>query len=180
MVQTSDADRVAILHDLASAFIDTVRAAKQVGTIDTRLDRGALHVLLNAALDENTRLSDLAGSCHLDLSTVSRAVKALELDGLVVRSVDPNDRRASRIEATAAGRNVLTELRTQHVGALDAAVTRWSTSDLDTLTRLLVRLADDLGHAVRTVRRLPTSDPPGVPTTTDPHTPTSQTILETA
>ena len=49
------------------------------------------------------RVTDLAGCANLDTSTVSRHVAQLQRTGLIERTPDPDDRRAQRVELTAAG-----------------------------------------------------------------------------
>jgi DNA-binding MarR family transcriptional regulator len=53
-----------------------------------------------------TTLNALAGELYLDKSTASRTVDALEKKGYVVRSADPGDARALKIEITAGGRRL--------------------------------------------------------------------------
>lgn len=52
-------------------------------------------------------LNELAAHLYLDKSTASRVVDALERKGYVNRTPDPKDRRALRLEATAAGRRLV-------------------------------------------------------------------------
>ena len=90
------------------------------------------------------RLSDLAQRMHLDASTVSRHVRQLEERGLVSRTGDPDDRRASRVEITELGGKALAasfEHRKQLIGR---AVTSWSDRDLQSLQRLASRFVADL------------------------------------
>jgi MarR family transcriptional regulator, 2-MHQ and catechol-resistance regulon repressor len=49
-------------------------------------------------------LNELAAQLYLDKSTVSRVVDGLQRKGYVERRENPADRRALRLEATAAGR----------------------------------------------------------------------------
>lgn len=51
-------------------------------------------------------LNDLAAQLHLDKSTASRVVDALERKGYVTRRPHPDDRRALLLEATPAGREL--------------------------------------------------------------------------
>jgi DNA-binding MarR family transcriptional regulator len=93
------------------------------------------------------RLSDLASQVQLDVSTVSRHVRALEEAGCLERATDPGDRRAAFLSLTASGRKVLDDTFARRRAALDAALAGWSSDDLGTLERLLNKLADDLESA---------------------------------
>ena len=50
------------------------------------------------------RMHDLSGDIHLSQSALSRTVGRLEKDGLVVRSMCPDDRRAIAVCMTPEGR----------------------------------------------------------------------------
>ena len=53
---------------------------------------------------DNLMIGRLAVYAVVEQSTLSRALDALEADGLVRRTVDPEDSRATRISITEAGR----------------------------------------------------------------------------
>lgn len=57
------------------------------------------------------RMAELAGTCHLSQSALSRLVARLEKDGLVLRSMCENDRRSVFAEITPAGREVFAAAR---------------------------------------------------------------------
>ena len=90
------------------------------------------------------RLSDLAQRMHLDASTVSRHARQLEERGLLSRTGDPDDRRASRVEITELGGTVLAASFEQRKKLIGQAITSWSEQDLRTLQRLASRFVDDL------------------------------------
>jgi DNA-binding MarR family transcriptional regulator len=90
------------------------------------------------------RISDLASVLGLDLSTISRQVRALEDLGLLRRTPDPDDRRASLLEPTDDGRALVGEVKGAFSQLMKAALTDWSERDRHTLTTLLSRLAGDL------------------------------------
>lgn len=90
------------------------------------------------------RLSDLAATMDLDLSTVSRQVKSLEAIGMVARSADPDDRRAAVVDLTAAGRQELGRQREQRFQTLTEAFAALPSRDRDRLVHLLDQLASHL------------------------------------
>lgn len=109
------------------------------------LDFGAI-LLMKSLLHGPMRLSSLAGTLDLDASTVSRHVRHLEERGLLERSSDPEDGRASRVGLSALGRQRLeagAERRRAFVGAL---LVDWPPEDREHLRLLLNRLLDELDH----------------------------------
>jgi DNA-binding MarR family transcriptional regulator len=110
----------------------------------TSTQRLALFELLE---DGPMRLSDLAGRMGLSAPTASRAVDALAEADLVERLTDPVDRRALRIELTAAGR-ARVDLRKAQVGeAFRPAAAGMPVDEREQLAALLERLADELSKA---------------------------------
>ncbi|WP_263091784.1 MULTISPECIES: MarR family winged helix-turn-helix transcriptional regulator [unclassified Curtobacterium] len=76
--------------------------------------------------DEPLRLGELAAASRVAQPTMTRLVTGMLADGLVTRSVDPDDSRGQLIEITDAGRARLTAWRatlTETVGPLFADLT---------------------------------------------------------
>jgi DNA-binding MarR family transcriptional regulator len=90
------------------------------------------------------RLSELAARMQLDASTVSRHARQLEERGLISRTGDPEDRRASRVEITELGRKALAASFEQRKQLIGRAITAWPAQDLQTLQRLASRFVVDL------------------------------------
>jgi DNA-binding MarR family transcriptional regulator len=89
-------------------------------------------------------LKDLAARNALDPSTVSRAVTTLVQHGLVRRTADPADGRASILRLTERGEVALRDTHDRYDALLDQALSGWSAADLATFCALLRRFADDL------------------------------------
>ncbi len=105
------------------------------------------NVLPSLALVERlgaARVSALAEAARVDVSVVSRQVQALENDGLVVRAADPNDRRASLVSLSEAGRRELEQGRARMEALVEERLSGWSTTELADATRTLSALVDDL------------------------------------
>jgi DNA-binding MarR family transcriptional regulator len=107
---------------------------------DRPLERAAYALLGQIASGGPVRLSGLAGDLYVDLSTVSRQVAALEAAGLVRRTPDPTDRRASLIEATDTGATVFAQNREKWLGALRWLLADWTVSERQEFARLFARL----------------------------------------
>jgi DNA-binding MarR family transcriptional regulator len=107
------------------------------------LDFAAI-LLLKALLPGPLRLSSLAAALDLDASTVSRQVRHLEDRGLLERTSDPDDGRASQVALSAEGRTRLehgARRRRDFVGRL---LEDWPETDREHLRTLLTRLLDEL------------------------------------
>jgi DNA-binding MarR family transcriptional regulator len=90
------------------------------------------------------RATDLADHTALDLSTISRHLRGLEDAGLLTRSPDPDDRRASLLSVTDEGRAFVEDAVRARTALLAAATAGWPAADVSTLSELLTRLAHDL------------------------------------
>ncbi len=88
------------------------------------------------------RLTALAAGLDLDASTVSRQVRALEERGLIERTTDPDDGRASRLAVTESGRRSLEEGAQRRRALIGEVIADWSDEDRDSLRILLHRLAE--------------------------------------
>jgi len=147
MTATTDAptghDLGPALQDLGRALV-ALRVSPQSFGIDARVDRAAYLILARLADAGTARMSDLAALLSLDLSTVSRQIRALEELGLLGRTANPDDRRAYFLEPTDAGRALVAKVKEKFSAVVDLALVDWSDRDRRTLTSLLSRLAHDI------------------------------------
>ena len=114
----------------------------------TVLDRPAYMTLWRLVDDGPFRPTVLAGLLEVDLSVVSRQLRALEDVGFVQREVDPADARATLVSPTEAGRQALLETRALRASVLSEALADWPERDRSDLVRLLARFNVDLDEAV--------------------------------
>jgi DNA-binding MarR family transcriptional regulator len=102
------------------------------------IDRAGAAVLYKLLVeDESLRLCDLAERLGIDSPAVTRKVQQLEHLGLVVRSPDPVDGRASRLLLTAEGRRSIERLLDARREWLEELLSEWPTSDRQEFARLL-------------------------------------------
>ncbi|CAA9359006.1 MAG: Transcriptional regulator, MarR family [uncultured Nocardioidaceae bacterium] len=104
---------------------------------EIELDRSAYGILCRLVDEGPQRLGSLAQAFGLDPSTITRQVQALEHEDLVERRPDPKDRRASLLDLTVPGRQVLTETRARRREWLQAALGDWDDADHEEFGRLL-------------------------------------------
>jgi DNA-binding MarR family transcriptional regulator len=146
-------DRISQLDDELTRLLRRMRhpqvRRRLTAGLDDPLERGPHSALVRVALDEPVRLSDLAASLDLDVSTASRQVRTLLDAGLATRGDDPSDGRACRLSTTPAGRSRLAEMRSARRQALADVLAGWSAADVERLAELLSRFVDDLEAAVR-------------------------------
>jgi DNA-binding MarR family transcriptional regulator len=100
------------------------------------LERAAYSLLTRIVTGGPGRLSVLAEDQGLDLSTVSRQVATLEAAGLVARTTDSADRRASVITATETGVEVFARNRAIWHAALHDLLSDWTPGERAEFARL--------------------------------------------
>ncbi len=108
------------------------------------LDKAAYVVLFHLATGGPRRSGALAESMFADPSTISRHVAQLVERGLVARTADPDDGRATVLAATDLGQQTAAAVRAHRCRLTQFVVENWEPADTATLTRLLARFVDDL------------------------------------
>jgi DNA-binding MarR family transcriptional regulator len=118
------------------------RASREgFGTSVTHGQFRVLRTLDNA--DQPLRLSELAARLGIVPRSATSVVDDLEAAGLVERQPDPNDRRATLVDLTPDGRQILTTLRENRRDLMATQLARLSRDEQQTFVRLLQRLAED-------------------------------------
>jgi DNA-binding MarR family transcriptional regulator len=88
------------------------------------------------------RLSDLSGRLHIAPRSATEVVDALESRGLVGLRPDPGDRRATLVEMTEHGAEVMSAIRAARGNDAERAFGRLSPADRAELARILGQLRD--------------------------------------
>ena len=104
---------------------------------EVNLERSAYGIMAKLADSGPQRLGALASAFGLDPSTITRQVQALEELGLAERKTDPTDRRASILDLSPHGREVLEQTRAHRRARLQQALADWPEDDLADFARLL-------------------------------------------
>lgn len=105
-----------------------------------RVDRAGYLALRTIEARGPLSTKALAGTLHLDASTVTRQVTALESEGFVERRPDPTDRRSSTILLTAEGRRTMEGVERERRRHMESLVGDWSEDERATLGLILHRL----------------------------------------
>jgi DNA-binding MarR family transcriptional regulator len=104
-------------------------------------DPGRFPILHHLAVAGASRQGPLAEAIGLDASTVSRHVRALLEDGLVVAERDPDDGRATVLDISDSGRQFLAAHLIRSRQTLQAATASFTDAERVELVRLLQKLA---------------------------------------
>lgn len=125
------------------------------------VDYSAFPILKLLSHQGPMRLSAMAQTLGLDASTVSRHARQLEDGGLLERTDDPDDRRASRLAVSPFGSECLANAFETRRRVIAGALEGWSDEERDTLRLLLHRLVQTLTTQPATPDRPDRPDRPG-------------------
>lgn len=131
--------------------VQSIHISTSSGEVD--LDRSAYGILCRLADEGPQRLGALATAFGLDPSTITRQVQALERAAMVTRRPDDIDRRASILDLTGEGREVLEHTRAHRRGRLEKVLSHWSDEERSRLGELLHKLNDSIQELVDEERR---------------------------
>lgn len=90
----------------------------------------------------------LARALHLDASTVTRQITALECQGFVQRRANPADGRSSTIDLTPEGRRSMRAVERERRRHIEALVSNWDDAQQVDLGLALARLNGSLVESV--------------------------------
>jgi DNA-binding MarR family transcriptional regulator len=108
--------------DLATAQrlrLALVRITRSLRRFDGNLSQSQLAALATIADRGPLRLSEVAHYEHVAASVATRVVASLEELGLVSRTSDPADKRASLMSITRKGRDMVADLRNERTRILE-------------------------------------------------------------
>ncbi|HET9827282.1 MAG TPA: MarR family transcriptional regulator [Nocardioidaceae bacterium] len=128
---------------LMSLMMALGRQMRQRHPGDT-IDYSALPLLKLLSHQGPMRLSSIAQVLGLDASTVSRHARQLEDGGLLARTSDPDDRRASRLAVSEHGNVCLAQGFETRRRVVASAMEDWTDEEREMLRVLLHRLVESL------------------------------------
>lgn len=97
-------------------------------------------VLQRLGPTQGRRLTDIGAELLCVKSTITRLVDRLEAAGLVLRTPDPDDRRAQRLLLTTRGVELRDEATRLHDAAVERRMNALDLAEQDQLRELLVKL----------------------------------------
>jgi DNA-binding MarR family transcriptional regulator len=150
----SAVDQIQASLQIVARSITQVRMHERLlQSAGVRLDRAGAAALYKLHLHgDSIRVTALAEMLDVDTPTVTRKIQQLERDGLVVRQADPDDRRASLISLTPAGRRTLQRVLKARRAWLERLLEGWDHTDLARFGSLLGRFAASLEHDMEDAR----------------------------
>jgi DNA-binding MarR family transcriptional regulator len=109
-------DELAAWHGLLSVHAAVTRELDRRLAAEHGLSLAEFDVLITLfnGNRDGTRMTELARSIMFSPAGLSHLVTRMERDRLVVRRVDPADRRSIRVRLTPAGRALLAQARRTH------------------------------------------------------------------
>ena len=142
--QVAAAPTVGDVRDLSDAMRALfMRAKNRHRAIEKSPEHGRISVLFVLGKVGPMRASALAKEAGLDLSTVSRHLRTLEEEGYVVKSADPDDKRAFQVGVTERGHDFVEQFWCERANTIRDALSAWTADDVQTLTKLLDRFVRD-------------------------------------
>jgi DNA-binding MarR family transcriptional regulator len=133
------------ITELVRAVGGMAQALRSMKAPGGESDHGARAILSALYRCGPARPSDLAGTCTLDISTVSRHARQLESEGLVAKIADTEDRRAHRLALTEPGLDAVEAMWHERMSVLERKLSSWTAPDVSELVRLSRRFCADVG-----------------------------------
>lgn len=147
-----------ILNDVRILF-RTIQAHSRTVEASCGIGDSKLWLLWEIAHSPSARVSELARKLGIHLSTCSNLLDALQRHGLITRDRGEEDHRQVKVKLTQAGEQLLANAPKPAQGALNSALGRMSTSELQDLQTALTRLLQQLGASTSTTGHPPLGEP---------------------
>ena len=140
-----DADSVALVDSLYTTLVHLMRRLRRV---DDQLPHSAAHLTTLTTLISRgpSTLGDLAEAEGVRAATMSRRIKELELEGLVLRAASPHDGRVTLLRHSAKAIAVLEQGRAARAAVLGQGIAALGDEERGTLERAL-EILDDLARS---------------------------------
>ncbi|MEU5561878.1 MarR family winged helix-turn-helix transcriptional regulator [Micromonospora musae] len=111
--------------------------------VHQNLEPNAYGLLLWLRRYDSVRLTDLASRLRIGKGTLSRQIRGLEALGLVRRTPDPTDRRASQLSLTEEGQQRFDAARAARMDHIRRVLDSWPAQDVAEFARLLDKFNND-------------------------------------
>ena len=137
----------ALTSDLATGLFHTVgrfrrQLRRTAGGSFAGVTQSQAELLRLVGRQPGISVREAAQELGLAANTASTLVSKLAADQLLVRTVDPDDRRIGRLRLTAPAQQLADETRAARRAAIDVVLKQLSTEQIDDLTKGLAVLAE--------------------------------------
>lgn len=102
--------------------------------------------------DKPVPLSILTAHLHMQPAGVSRLMKSMEQEGLLIRMIDPENRRNILVQATEKGRAQAAECRKLFQSYWGAVFDRIPSEDWDSLYRIIEAFTDEMDAVLKEMK----------------------------
>jgi DNA-binding MarR family transcriptional regulator len=106
----------------------------------------SVFTLLDQLSDKSMRVTELAVLTGTPLPSATRHIRDLEEKGLIDRTPDEFDGRASIVTLSAKGRRLAAEMQGMRFTSLSDCLAGWSDGELEQLLPTVSKLAEDLSR----------------------------------
>jgi DNA-binding MarR family transcriptional regulator len=125
------------VEQMVGALITALRSMERASRKGDASRLMALYTIAAAPGSSPKAISEALG---LHPSSVTRQIQALEEEGYVKVTADPEDRRSCRVALTAAGSEEIMRLQEIGLQRFASFVAKWDAEEVRELTRLLEKL----------------------------------------
>jgi DNA-binding MarR family transcriptional regulator len=153
----ADPGRVLAIEEIESALHSLTRSLKQARLYEHLLaragvdiDRAGMALLYVLYVHgASLRLTDLAEQLQIEAPAVTRKAQHLELSGLVLRTPDVDDGRATRLGLTKEGRRTISRILAARREWLSTLLSDWPEASKVEFAKLLSRFSDTINEHVK-------------------------------
>jgi DNA-binding MarR family transcriptional regulator len=135
-------DLIAELFNVVGRFRRQLRRSTGSGFDATGVTQSQGELLRLVGRQPGISVREAAAELGLAPNTASTLVSKLAADGLLIRTVDPDDRRVGRLRLTETAQHIADETRAARRAALAAVLDELDPRQLDSLERGLEVLAE--------------------------------------
>lgn len=147
---SGEASSVSQLETELAVLARTLEGMSRRSEVHRDLDRSSYLIARTLVAAGTPTVTGLAGQLGLDGTTVTRQVSTMEAEGLVVRRMDPEDKRVRYIELTTLGERRMRKVQRAREKRIGDLVARWSSDDQIAFSELLARFNQALSDHTKT------------------------------
>lgn len=146
-----------ILRDIGT-IARSLDAIANIEFKEINLSKGQYLYLVRIYENEGIIPERLAELIKVDRTTLSRAIKKLEMNGLITRKTDANNKKIRHLFSTEAGKKAAQFILRENNHSTEVALKNFEATDIEHLSRLLDKMKqnieDDYNDVKNGIKRL--------------------------